>query len=322
MTDLTAHGDGNRCDHGMSAHTIDGCLHCPCKVPYPTRADRPVADREALSDREWRPTPWVDPLYPPNPEPLTTEEEVEFRRLVHDPNERHRSEWWAEFYGQRIDRLLATLDAARSRPASETEASLRAALEECRQHHADTLAGNERGQHRPASVEGEADAALTKFEWGRNGVGLCSWCGTVRGTYDAEAHAADCPLRVVRAALPASVEGERRSADGLGAALLRAYDLSAGRPGIRNAVRTAIDGLTNAEHSTALAALPASTESGSRVDLWGDPNRAARMRASAPHGDFFIVSGRCKTCNQPYPCAASSLPLAPSEPEAPGPEGE
>ena len=34
---------------------------------------------------------------------------------------------------------------------SATEESLRAALDECRQHHADTLAGNERGQHRSAT---------------------------------------------------------------------------------------------------------------------------------------------------------------------------
>jgi len=40
---------------------------------------------------------------------------------------------------------------------SATEESLRAALDECRQHHADTLAGNERGQHRSAT-EGRRSA--------------------------------------------------------------------------------------------------------------------------------------------------------------------
>jgi len=46
--------------------------------------------------------------------------------------------------------VLSTLDAERA-SRSATEESLRAALDECRQHHADTLAGNERGQHRSAT---------------------------------------------------------------------------------------------------------------------------------------------------------------------------
>jgi hypothetical protein len=50
-----------------------------------------------------------------------------------------------------------------------------------------------------------------------------------------------------------------------------------------------------------------------RPDLWGDPNRAERMRTSAAHGDWFVVSGLCKTCGQPYPCEASEQPLAAAE---------
>lgn len=70
--------------------------------------------------------------------------------------------------------------------------------------------------------EPEAREALTRFEWGRNGVGLCTWCGRVRGTYDADAHENDCPLRVVRAALEATPApdtgqpfGRDANADGL-----------------------------------------------------------------------------------------------------------
>ena len=47
-----------------------------------------------------------------------------------------------------------------------------------------------------------------------------------------------------------------------------------------------------------------------KVGLWGNPNRAERMRTGAEHGDFFMGSGLCKTCREPYPCAASEQPLA------------
>ena len=60
--------------------------------------------------------------------------------------------------GHHDDRAVAAVvevwadetDAERA-SRSATEESLRAALDECRQHHADTLAGNERGQHRSAT---------------------------------------------------------------------------------------------------------------------------------------------------------------------------
>jgi len=57
-----------------------------------------------------------------------------------------------------------------------------------------------------------ASEALTKFEWGRNGQGVCSWCGWARGTYDSDAHGFDCPLAIVRAALatPAPLDVEAR----------------------------------------------------------------------------------------------------------------
>jgi len=53
------------------------------------------------------------------------------------------------------------LDAERA-ARSATEESLRAALDECRQHHADTLAANERGQHRSAT-EGPTDEQIIAF---------------------------------------------------------------------------------------------------------------------------------------------------------------
>ena len=75
-----------------------------------------------------------------------------------------------------------------------------------------TLLNGERARHgaadvtlaatpAPLDVLVAASEALTKFEWGRNGQGVCSWCGWARGTYDSDAHGFDCPLATVRAAL-------------------------------------------------------------------------------------------------------------------------
>ncbi len=63
----------------------------------------------------------------------------------------------------------------------------------------------------PAATE-PADglrAALERFSWGRDGVGECSWCHWVRGTYPEEAHDADCPMGDVwRALTPSPTTGE------------------------------------------------------------------------------------------------------------------
>ena len=84
----------------------------------------------------------------PSETALSAEEEAALRRFAQSYGDGG--------FGGDIKRLLATLDAARA-SRSATEESLRAALDECRQHHADTLAGNERGQHRSAT-EGRRNA--------------------------------------------------------------------------------------------------------------------------------------------------------------------
>ena len=62
-----------------------------------------------------------------------------------------RNEWW------HVPTFV--LEAAERVSRSATEESLRAALDECRQHHADTLAGNARSQHRSAT-EGPNQGAI------------------------------------------------------------------------------------------------------------------------------------------------------------------
>jgi len=163
-------------------------------TPAPLDIDAPDNANAATTSANATPAPLDEPDPDRTGMPKCSCGDIAYRP---DPIEGRKQAWRCGGCHRTLGRCScatpAPLDVLYGFPKSYTEPEAAAWIAGARATLAATPA--------PLDVLVAASEALTKFEWGRNGQGVCSWCGWARGTYDSDAHGFDCPLATVRAAL-------------------------------------------------------------------------------------------------------------------------